>query len=222
METRRSYDRMAPAYREHFAHELEHKPFDRTFLDNVAAVIDRSEWLMDLGSGPGQIGAYLATRGARILSVDASLAMLREAAVLVPGRICVQADMRVLPFASSSVGGIVAFYSLIHIPPDELAATLNELHRVLRTGGHVALTTHVTSPPNRGALRRQEGSLVVHVEEMLSTPVSLDFFFYGLAELVPCLEDTGFSLVESSEREPYAPAIEAQSRRAYVLAEKRA
>ena len=221
-ETRRSYDRVAPAYREQFARELEHKPFDRTFLDNVAAVIDRSEWLMDLGSGPGQIGAYLATRGARILSVDASLAMLREAALVVPGGNRVQADMRVLPLAPSSIGGIVAFYSLIHIPPDELAATLMELGRVLRIGGHVALTTHVTSPPNRGAPLRQEGSLVLHVEEMLSTPVALDFFFYGLAELVPCLEDTGFSLVESSEREPYAPAIEAQSRRAYVLAQKRA
>ena len=156
METRRSYDRVAPAYREHFARELEHKPFDRTFLDSVAALIDGAEWLIDLGSGPGQIGAYLAARGARVLSVDLSLAMLREAAALVPGGNRVQADMRALPFAASSVGGIVAFYSLIHIPPDELAATFNELHRVLRLGGHVALTTHVTSPPDRGAARQDE------------------------------------------------------------------
>ncbi len=204
METRRSYDRMAPAYREHFARELEHKPLDRTFLDRVVALIDRAEWLIDLGSGPGQIGAYLAARGARVLSVDLSLAMLREAAALVPGGNRVQADMRALPFTASSVGGIVAFYSLIHIPPDELAATLFELHRVLRLGGHVALTTHVTSPPDRDAALRDEGSLALHVEEMLSTPVDLDFYFYGVAELVPTLEETGFSLVESSERGPYA------------------
>jgi SAM-dependent methyltransferase len=213
---------MAAAYREHFARELEHKPFDRIFLDRVAALIDRSEWLIDLGSGPGQIGAYLAARGARVLSVDLSLAMLREAAALVPGGNRVQADMRVLPFAPSSVGGVVAFYSLIHIPPDELVATLHELHRVLRIGGHVALTTHVTSPPGRGAVPREGGSLGLHIEEMLSTPVDLDFYFYGVAELAPSLEETGFSLVESAEREPYAPEIEAQSKRAYVLAEKRA
>lgn len=115
----------------------------------------------------------------------------------------------------------MAFYSLIHIPPDELAATFNELHRVLRLGGHVALTTHVTSPPDRGAARQDESPLALHVEEILSTPVDLDFYFYGVAELVPSLEETGFSLVESSERGPYAPEIESQSRRAYVLAEKR-
>lgn len=220
-ELRRSYDRMAPAYRDHFARELEHKPFDRIFLDRVAAVIDRSEWVIDLGSGPGQIGAYLIGRDVRIVSVDLSLAMLREAAFLVPAGGRVQADMRFLPFGTCSVGGIVAFYSLIHIPPDELAGTLNELHRVLRIGGHVALTTHVTSPPDRGAAVRQEGSLALHVEEMLSTPVDLDFYFYGVAELVPELEQTGFSVVDSTERDPYAPDIEAQSRRAYVLAEKR-
>ena len=221
METRRSYDRMAPAYRDRFAGELEHKPFDRTFLDSVAELIDGSEWLIDLGSGPGQIGAYLAARGARVLSVDLSLAMLREAAALVPGGNRVQADMRVLPFATASIGGIVAFYSLIHIPPDELAATLNELHRVLQIGGHFALTTHVTSPPGGGAAVREESSLALHVEEMLSAPVDLDFYFYGVAELAPSLEQTGFALVESSEREPYAPEIEAQSKRAYVLAVKR-
>jgi SAM-dependent methyltransferase len=216
IETRRSYDRIARQYRERFARELEDKPFDRDFLDRVAGVLDVSQCLVDLGSGPGQIGAYLTARGAKLVSVDVSLDMLREANVLVPGASRVQADMRALPFAEASVGGIVAFYSLIHISPDELAGTLNELNRVLRTGGHLALTTHVTSPPGRRAAHEDS----VRVEEMLSTPVDLTFYFYGVDQLAPWLEQAGFSLIEGSQREPYDPDIEAQSRRAYVLAKK--
>jgi SAM-dependent methyltransferase len=181
--------------------------------------MDVSQWLLDLGSGPGQIGAYLAARGARLLSVDVSLDMLREANVLVPGASRVQADMRALPFAGASVGAIVAFYSLIHISPGELAGTLSELNRVLRIGGHLALTTHVTPPPGRRAAPDGEES-ALHVEEMLATPVDLTFYFYGADQLAASLEQAGFSVVEGSQREPYDPDIEAQSRRAYVLAKK--
>ena len=47
--TRRSYDRIAARYMERFEHELDGKPFDREFLDNVAAANRPNGWLVDLG-----------------------------------------------------------------------------------------------------------------------------------------------------------------------------
>lgn len=108
--TRRSYDRIAAAYRDQYHDELDKKPFDRDFLDLVQSAAGKDGWFIDLGSGPGQIGTYLASRGLRALYVDISFEMLSWA-----GTSRVQADMRALPFRSGSVAGIAAFYSLIHI-----------------------------------------------------------------------------------------------------------
>jgi SAM-dependent methyltransferase len=220
IETGPSYDRIAPRYRERFARELEDKPFDRQFLDTFASLQGSTGWLLDLGSGPGQIGAYLAAQGARVICVDVSQAMLREAAVVVPHAGRAQADMRALPFAESSIDGIVAFYSLIHIPPDELAGTLGELGRVLPSGGHLALTTHATLPPDRGTVMSDGTHPSLHVEDMLATPVDLDFYFYSVEQLAPSLEGAGFELLECAERDPYDPDVETQTTRAYVLARK--
>lgn len=220
--TRDSYDRIAASYRERFAHELDDKPFDRGFLDKVAALTARSGWLVDLGSGPGQIGAYLVTLGARVVSVDLSFAMLQEGAALVSSSRRVQADMRALPFTDNSIGGIVAFYSLIHIPSADLAGTITELGRALTAGGLLALATHATLPAGRGTVRLDGDVRALHVEEMLAEAVDLEFYFYGADDLIACLELAGFELLEMTEREPLGPEVETQTRRAYCLAQKRA
>lgn len=209
--TRRSYDLIAAAYRDQFHDELDKKPFDRGFLDLVASTAGKNGWFVDLGSGPGQIGSYLASRGLRILNVDVSFEMLRQA-----GTSQVQADMRALPFRTGSIAGIAAFYSLVHISPVDLAGTVGELSRVLSPGGCLAVTTHVTAPP--GSEKLPEAPL--HVDQMLSSPVDLDFFFYSAGELGSVLTRNGCRLLESTERDPYHPDIEAQTRRAYVLAQK--
>lgn len=176
--------------------------------------------MIDLGCRPGQIGAFLAAQGVNVLSLDLSLEMLREASDLLPGTGQIEADMRALPFADSSVGGIVAFYSLIHIPPNELPATISELGRVLKTDGYLALTTHVTPPTSRGTLRDDGDNVALHVDEMLSLAVDLAFYFYGIQQLLPCLERAGLELLNCTERDPYEPELETQTRRMYLLARK--
>jgi SAM-dependent methyltransferase len=219
--TRSSYDRVAARYLERFAHELDEKPFDRDFLDDVAAANRRQGWVVDLGCGPGQIGAYLAAKGLRVLSVDLSLEMLRMAFTLRGRAARLQADIRVLPFADNSIAGAIAFYSLIHIPPTELAATLAELQRVLITGGLLAATVHVTPPNERVRPGAATGDAALHIDEMLTERVDLDFYFYGAERIVTALEEAGFGDVQATERAPYGPDVEAQTRRAYVVALKR-
>jgi SAM-dependent methyltransferase len=201
---RRSYDRIAANYADRFADELAHKPFDRRFLDRLAGDISVPGWTVDLGSGPSQIGGYLATRGLQVLSIDLSLAMLHEARALRPDAACLQADMRALPVASQSLAAIVAFYSLIHIPQVDMAGTLGEIRRVLSPGGLLALAVHI-------------GSETVHRDEMLGEAVDIDFFFFEPDRLVRDLNEAGFTIHDQQERDPN-PAVEAETRRLYIVA----
>ena len=69
-------------------------------------------------------------------------------------------------------------------------------------------------------MRGEGHDRALHVEEMLSEPVDLEFYFYGAEQLVPSLELAGSEVLQCTERDPYGPEVETQTRRAYVLARK--
>jgi hypothetical protein len=48
-----------------------------------------------------------------------------------------------LDLADASMGGLVAWYSLIHVPDDEIGAVLMHFRRVLRPGAPLLLSFHV-------------------------------------------------------------------------------
>jgi hypothetical protein len=48
----------------------------------------------------------------------------------------------------------------------------------------------------------------------------MDFFFFQPSAIAECMVEAGFSIEEIAQREPYAPAVEFQSRRAYLFARK--
>jgi ubiquinone/menaquinone biosynthesis C-methylase UbiE len=51
-------------------------------------------------------------------------------------------DMRSLPFASETLGGLVAFYSIIHVRRPHLREVLGEFNRVVRPGGRILIAVH--------------------------------------------------------------------------------
>jgi len=98
--TRLSYDRVAAEYAARLNDELTHKPLERALLDAYAT--RASGPVCDLGCGPGQVGAYLRSRGARVVGVDLSHGMAQQARRLHPDLPVAQADMRALPFAAGA------------------------------------------------------------------------------------------------------------------------
>ncbi len=50
--------------------------------------------------------------------------------------------MLALPFCDGSLAGVVAFYSIIHIGPNDLPRVFSEMHRVLRPGGSALVSCH--------------------------------------------------------------------------------
>jgi ubiquinone/menaquinone biosynthesis C-methylase UbiE len=183
---RDTYDTVARDYEARFAAELDGKPRDRELLDAFADRV--GDPILDVGSGPGQIGRYVRDRGRRVVGVDLSHQMTKLAARRLHS--AVTADMRVLPFATGSVGGAVAFYSLIHLPRTQVTVALGELYRVLRPRGRLLLSAH-------------QGEGEVTVDEFLGAPVRLTGTFFTLVELLGYATVAGFEVTHAERRPPY-------------------
>ena len=204
-DTRATYDTVARRYADEIATELDNKPFDREFLDRFAERVAGQGHVVELGAGPGHVAAYLAARGVEVSALDLSSAMVDEAKRLFPGLQAVVGDMLDLPYANGSLSGLIAFYSIIHFSDEQLELAFKEMARVLRTGGYVALAFHV-------------GDETVHREQWWDMPVVLDSRFLPVDLVTRLLAKAGLEVISTEEREPYAPEVEYQSRRAYVVA----
>lgn len=204
-QTADSYDRMAAEYTRRLFHELDGKPFDREQLDRLAERLRGRGMVCDMGCGPGHIARYLADRGVAMVGVDLSPEMMATATRLNADIHFYQGNMLALDVADGAWAGVVAFYSLIHIAPDEAVAALAELRRVLQPGGLLLLAFHT-------------GGTTLHETEAWGERVDLHFWLYDAAEMVGYLEAAGYHIEQVIERDPYPPEIEYQSRRAYILA----
>src|SRR5688572_8231974 len=135
MELERSYDRLAETYSQRIADELAHKPFDRELLDRFADLSRDLGPVLDLGCGPGHVASYLTSQGLDVIGVDLSNGMVAEARRRYPGLQFEQGSMLDLQRFRGR-GGIVALYSIIHIPAENQTAMFRHWRDVLVPGAY--------------------------------------------------------------------------------------
>lgn len=104
-------------------------------IDRIAALLPPGARVADVGCGPGHHTELLRGRGLWVAGFDLSLQML--SARSVPG--VVQADMRALPLASSSLDAVWSAAAMLHVPRPDVPRALAEFSRVLRPDGHLVL-----------------------------------------------------------------------------------
>lgn len=102
----------------------------------VERVRDQGE-VLDAGCGAGRMARYLADRGCTVRGVDLSPRMVAGGRRAHPDLDLTVASLADLPFEDGLFAGVMAWYSTIHTPDDELPGVLAELVRVLRAGGHL-------------------------------------------------------------------------------------
>jgi SAM-dependent methyltransferase len=131
--------------------------------------------VLDAACGTGFGSAILAGGGARVVGIDRDGPAVAIARRRAPGARFEVAPIPPLPFGDAGFDGAVSFETLEHIADD--AGFLSELHRVLRPGGRLLLSTpnRAMSSPN---LPRPPNPF--HVRE------------YLLPELLALIEATGF------------------------------
>lgn len=200
-----SYDRVAEEYAQAFFDELARKPFDRQLLDRFAQCVQVLGLVCDVGCGPGHVARYLQGRDVQVCGLDVSAEVVKVARRLNPQIPFEQGNMLSLFAPDETWGGIVCFYSLIHLPRSAVPQALAEFWRTLRQGGRLLLAVH-------------GGSGEVHSDEWFGKRISVDAILFERQELAGYLSAAGFVVEEALERPPYD--FEYQSQRLYLLAHK--
>ncbi|MFE7316006.1 class I SAM-dependent methyltransferase [Streptomyces sp. NPDC057555] len=180
---RESYDTVAGAYAELVKKPAELDPLSRATLAAFAEVVRRSERgpVADLGCGPGYLTAHLAELGLSAFGVDLSPKMVELARRAHPGLDFAVGSMTALALPDDGLGGILAYYSTHHTPPDSLPVVYAEFHRTLAPGGHLMLAGHVGEHERLRPTQAYGGH-----------PVSYESHLLPLERIVELLERVGF------------------------------
>ena len=204
---RESYDVLATEYTLHIANELQNKPFDQSQLLKFSEETRGNGLICDLGCGPGHVARFLSDAGSDVFGVDLSPRMIEEAGRLNPSITFREGDMLALGLGDETLAGVVAFYSIVNLSEDCLEAVFHEVARVLKPDGVLLVAFHI-------------GNGVVELSELWGHSISLRFSFFQPSTVRKSIENARLTIENCLEREAYAPEVEYQSRRAYILARK--
>jgi SAM-dependent methyltransferase len=143
-DTRTSYDSAAEGYAAEFYDGLARYPYVRGALALFAELLqDIGGPVLDAGCGTGLLTARMRDLGLDVFGVDLSPGMLAIARRDHPDLRFDVGSMTDLALPDGSVGGVVAFYSVIHVPDDDIPTVFGHFHRVLRPGGVTMIGFHV-------------------------------------------------------------------------------
>jgi ubiquinone/menaquinone biosynthesis C-methylase UbiE len=204
--TREGYDLTAAEYAERFHNHLQDRPLDRAMLAGFAEMVDRAGIVADIGCGTGAATRVLADCGLDVVGIDLSPGMLAEAHSRNPGLRFEVGSMTDLDFDDAQFDGVCAWYSVIHIPDEQLPQVFSEFHRVLRPGGMALVAFQVGDQPRT-------------FKEMFGEQVSLTFYRRQPDTVALLLEESGLMPYAGLVREPNDDGFESTPH-AYLIARR--
>lgn len=206
----RAYDRAAKAYAEALWNELAGKPFDRLILRWFAERLPANEPVIEIGSGPGEVSAFLQSQGVDCLATDISSEMVAVGRTYFSKVEFDVQDFFNLTYPDASFSGVVAFYAIVNLEPAEVRPVLAEAWRVLKPGGLLMLAFHTAETVESLAVADFFGEK--------NNP--LTFYYFPVGDIKTMLEETGYEVLELLVRYPYKD-VEYPSQRAYCMAQKK-
>ncbi|MEV6793697.1 class I SAM-dependent methyltransferase [Streptomyces sp. NPDC051320] len=204
--TRASYDIAATAYADLLRTALDDQPYDRAMLALFAELVRTTDAgpVADLGCGPGRVTGHLSALGLPAFGIDLSPGMIAEARKAYPELRFTVGSMRELDLPDAGLGGVVAWYSVIHTPPEQLPVLFAEFHRVLAPGSHLLLAF-------------KAGDERVHLDQAYGHDLSLDVYWLPPDRVAELLREAGLVVDARLVREPIGYE---KSPQAYLLGHK--
>ena len=183
-DTRSSYDTDASGYAEKIRGLLGERPYLRVSLSLFAELVHGVGGgpVADVGCGPGYVTRYLHDAGVDAFGIDLSPEMIAIARRDYPDLRFQVGTMTDLDLADDSVAGILAFWSVIHVPDHAVPGVFEEFRRVLRPGGPVLVGFHV------GDEKRHTS------EGYTGRPINVDSYRRSPRKVAGWLRDAGFTV----------------------------
>lgn len=182
-DTRSSYDADATGYADKVRGLLDRMPYLRASLTLFAELVRGAGGgpVVDVGCGTGYVAAYLHEVGVDAFGIDLSPEMIAIARRDHPELRFEVGTMTGLELADDSVAGIVAFWSVIHVPDHAMPGVCEEFRRVLRPHGRVLIGFHV-------------GDETQHTSEgYTGRPIKVDTHHRQPSKVRGWLRDAGFT-----------------------------
>lgn len=182
---------------------------DLAMIRKFTALLPAGAEVLDAGCGTGRMITYLDTLAQEneqplvIQGCDLSEAMVAIARDAHPNRRILAADLAALPYTPQSFDALLAWYSIIHATPEELAGIFCEFRRVLRPGGVLLLGF-------------QAGSGQRRITNAYGQGVEMTACLHSVPEVLAALQSIGFQEVASLDRGPEGAE---GNRQGFVLAE---
>lgn len=151
---------------------------DRAIVEPWATKIDGP--ILDVGSGTGRWAGHLTTLGHEIEGLEPAAPLVELARQSHPSVLFHHGSIADLSDSPKRWTGILAWYSLIHMGPEELPEALVSLRAVVEDGGSLLISFF--SGPRL---------------ELVQHPVA-PAYRWPLADIAQALEHAGFAVTESS------------------------
>ncbi|MEU8261642.1 class I SAM-dependent methyltransferase [Micromonospora sp. NPDC048999] len=136
-QVRQAYASLAELYIEMFGTSQQVHPDDLAFIGRHLA--GRPGTVLDLGCGPGHITGYLRSLGVDATGIDMVPEFIAHAQAAHPNGRYQLGSLEDLAVANHSIAGILAWYSLIHLPPHNLDGVLAEFRRAMAPAGTLVI-----------------------------------------------------------------------------------
>ncbi|HWQ60187.1 MAG TPA: class I SAM-dependent methyltransferase [Candidatus Fimivivens sp.] len=195
------YDKIAEKYAELFSEVKE-------LFEEYVALLPENGRVIDIGCGVGTEAGYLSDHGFDVIGIDFSEGMLEQARKAYPDVDFRKADFREMPSDIGKADGVVASYSLIHIPKVDVTGVLQDIRRILKEEGMVFL----------GLQMGESGEMFV--DEPLKKGEQLFLNIFSREEIERLLSGSGFRIIKSFSRKPVFGG-ELDFEKLHVIARKR-
>jgi ubiquinone/menaquinone biosynthesis C-methylase UbiE len=191
-QTRTGYDIVAEDYATLIPDLSAETSLDVAMIDDFAGrCLDaRISPVADVGCGTGRVSAHLAARGVDIFGVDLSPGMIDVARRTHPRLRFQVGAMEDLPIQDAALGGLLAWYSLIHTAPSRLPAVVSEFARILKPGSWL-LTAFQTGEGQR-----------VERSTAYGHTVTMTHYRHAAQQVISVLDTGGFNLHTQLHRSP--------------------
>ncbi|TCB91263.1 class I SAM-dependent methyltransferase [Micromonospora zingiberis] len=187
-----SYDRVAEEYVKVVPDRFAEDALGRGMLAAFAELVRANgrQPVADLGCGPGHVTAHLKSLGVPAFGVDLSAKMVEIARRRFPALRFEVGSMTALDVADGQLGGIVAWWSILHLPRTALPAVFAEFNRTLAAGGSLLVGFHVGDEELRP--ERAYGHPVAYRTQLLSPDTVADLLHQaGLVVTARLVQEPG-------------------------------